>query len=183
MSSAFTGEIRLFGFNYPPKGWAVCRGQTLSVLQYSALYGLLLNTYGGDIFSFGLPDLRGRVPMGQYQGRGLTNRTIGTQLGTETATGVYPHTHTLTNVSGKVRAYCEEGEEAEETSPEGNTLAKSAGNTYSEEGPNVDMADGTVQVSGTTDSTGSTHANNIPPSLVLNYCICLNGIFPERSEN
>src|SRR6202451_4167465 len=87
MSEPFLGEIRMFGFNFAPQGWAPCNGQLLPINQNEVLFSLLGTTYGGDgTTTFALPDLDGRVPIGMGQGIGLTPRTIGEQDGSETVT-------------------------------------------------------------------------------------------------
>jgi len=100
MSEAFVGEIRLFGGNYSPVNWHKCDGSMLSVSNYQVLYSLLGTTYGGDgVNTFGLPDLRSRLPVGMGQGTNLTNRVIAQKFGEETvalASNQLPvHTHTL----------------------------------------------------------------------------------------
>ena len=78
MSNPFLGEIRMAGFNFAPRGWAFCAGQLLPISQNDALYALVGTTYGGDgVTTFGVPDLRGRVPINQGQGPGLSNYVIG----------------------------------------------------------------------------------------------------------
>jgi microcystin-dependent protein len=97
----YLGEIELFGFGYTPNGWAPCNGQLMSIAQNSALFSLLGTTYGGNgVNTFGLPDLRGRVPINQGTGPGLTNRTMGESGGWESFILTVPqlpvHTHTVT---------------------------------------------------------------------------------------
>jgi len=85
----FIGEIMLVGFNFPPRGWAFCEGQLLPIVQYQALFSLLGSTYGGDgRTTFGLPDLRGRVPVGVGSGAGLSNRNWGQRFGEETTNAI-----------------------------------------------------------------------------------------------
>lgn len=87
MTEGFVGEIRLFAGNFNPQNWALCNGQNMSIAQNDVLFSLIGTTYGGDgIQTFKLPDFRGRVPVGQGQGQGLTQRTIGEASGTETCT-------------------------------------------------------------------------------------------------
>jgi len=95
---SYVGEIRMFGGNYAPDGWALCDGSLLQVANNEALFSLLGSTYGGDGRStFGLPDLRGRLPVGQGQGTGLSNRVLAQAIGAETvalaAAEVAPHSH------------------------------------------------------------------------------------------
>lgn len=88
MSDPFLGEIKMFGGNFAPRGYAFCDGQLLPISQYSALFSLLGTTYGGDgRTTFGLPDLRGRVPLHEGSGPGLTPRPLGQKSGTETESG------------------------------------------------------------------------------------------------
>lgn len=78
MSEAFIGEVRIFGGNFAPVNWHLCDGSLLPISQYEALFALIGTVYGGDgMNTFGIPDLRGRLPVGQGQGPGLTNRIIG----------------------------------------------------------------------------------------------------------
>jgi microcystin-dependent protein len=101
MSDPFIGEIRLVGFNYAPDGWALCQGQVMQTNQNQALYSLLGNTFGGSAPStFGLPDLRGRSPVGAGAGTGLTPVTWGQKAGNESVTlsqqQLPTHTHSAT---------------------------------------------------------------------------------------
>src|SRR5712691_11613497 len=100
MSSPFVAEIRIFGFNFPPKGWAFCNGQLMSISQNTALFSLLGTTYGGDGKStFGLPDLEGAAPMQPGQGPGLSLHDLGEMSGSDTVTLLDTenpaHTHAL----------------------------------------------------------------------------------------
>src|SRR5215207_3956381 len=100
MSEPFIGEIRMFGGNFAPRGWAFCSGQLLSIAQNTALFSLLGTTYGGNGTStFGLPNLQGRAPMCAFQGPGLSNRALGEQGGTQVVTllesEIPSHNHAL----------------------------------------------------------------------------------------
>ena len=87
MAEPFIGQIIMSGFNFAPRGYATCDGQLLSIAQNTALFSLLGTQFGGDgRVTFGLPDLRGRVPVHQGQGPGLTNRVMGEESGQETHT-------------------------------------------------------------------------------------------------
>src|ERR1700710_1843658 len=104
MADPFVAEIRVFPFNFAPKGWAWCDGQILPLSQNTALFSLLGTTYGGDGRStFGLPDLRGRTLIGQGTGPGLTNYSWGELIGTETTTMLYSnlpmHTHLVNAIT------------------------------------------------------------------------------------
>src|SRR5438034_4503587 len=87
MADPFVAEIRLFGFNFAPKGWAMCNGQLLPISQNTALFSLLGTTYGGNgQTTFALPNLQGSVPMGAGQGQGLSVRDLGEAGGSEAVT-------------------------------------------------------------------------------------------------
>lgn len=166
----FVGEIRCFGFTFAPVGWALCQGQLLSISSNTALYSLLGTQYGGDgRATFGLPDLQGRVPVGQGQGQGLSPRAVGAKGGAETVTltsGQLPaHQHSVAASSG-----------ATGKSPAGTIPAYTAnGSTY---GTTADLAMSPTMVGGA--GGGQSH-DNLPPYLVLNWCIALQGIYPARN--
>ena len=172
MAEPFLGEIRMFGFNFTPRGWAQCNGVLLPISSNSALFSLLGTIYGGDgRTTFALPDLRGRAPLHYGQGNGLSNHPIGQRDGTETATltaaQMPSHTHQSRVASGN----------GSSTSPVGNVLATSI--------------EGDASYSGSADNNGSSAAiantgggqphNNMQPFLAINFCIALVGIFPSRS--
>src|SRR5262245_52307968 len=105
MAEPFIGEIRIFGFNFAPVGWAACNGQLLSIAQNTALFSILGTVYGGDgQTTFGLPNLQGRAPMMWGQGPGLTARNIGEVTGTDNVTllttEIPAHNHTFLNFAG-----------------------------------------------------------------------------------
>lgn len=169
----FIGTIKAFGFNFAPRGWALCQGQLLPIAQNTALFSLLGTTYGGNgTTTFALPDLRGRMPIGQGQGPGLSNYVMGQMGGTENtsliANNLPAHSHTL-------NAYSEAGDVA---SP-ANALLATSGTLdpeYRASGTGVTMAAGAIGVTG-----GGQPFNNVQPYLVVNYSICVNGIFPSRN--
>jgi microcystin-dependent protein len=175
MSDQFVAEIRIFPFNFPPKGWAFCDGQLLPISQNTALFSLLGTTYGGDGKSnFALPDLQGLVPMQQGQGPGLSLRDLGETGGEQNVTLLQTempvHSHgTPLGATGSGAA-----------SPVGNAWASGAklggGNIYAPPGNNVPMSPIALSVAG-----GSLPHNNMMPYLTLNYCIALQGIFPPRT--
>ncbi|MBA4175048.1 MAG: phage tail protein [Leptothrix sp. (in: Bacteria)] len=174
MSEPFIGEIRPFGFNFAPVGWAQCDGQLLSIAQYSALFSLLGTTYGGDGQStFGLPDLRGRAPVHPGNGPGLPPVSQGEVGGAETVTllpqHLPPHGHT-TRASADLAAG---------TSPAGNLMgAKGRGGVDVYAAP----TNLTALAPGAVSSAGSSQAHdNMQPSLVVNFCIALEGIYPSRN--
>ena len=169
MATPFIAEIVMFGGNFAPRGWAFCQGQLLSIAQNTALFSLLGTTYGGNgQTTFALPDLRGRVPIQQGSGPGLTPRVLGEQGGTETVTlqvtQMPAHTHT---VSASTAA-------AGDTVPTGNVLSE--GSIYHAAPGNTTLSPTAIGASG-----GSQPHNNIQPFLALNFIIATQGIFPSRN--
>ena len=172
MSEPFVGEIRMFGFNFAPQGWALCNGQLLPINQNQALFSLLGTTYGGDgRTTFALPNMQSRVPVCQGQGPGLSSYAEGQAGGTETvtlaATQMPGHTHPVKASSSA----------AASDQPEGRALARSASHIYTAKPDtstvmNADMLG---------DAGGSQPHDNIQPYLAVNFCIALNGIFPSRN--
>ncbi|WP_243075337.1 phage tail protein [Microbacterium sp. SS28] len=166
----YIGEVRCFGFNFAPQGWALCNGQLLTISQNTALFSLLGTMYGGDgRVTFGLPDLRGRVPLAFGQGPGLGAYTQGEVGGTEavtlTAATIPPHGHTVAAAST-----------ATTKNPAGAVPALTAGG--SSYGTTADLAMSPTMIGG--GGSGQPHAN-MQPYVVLNWCIALVGIFPPRS--
>jgi len=172
VSEPFLGEIRLFGFNFAPEGWALCNGQLLPISQNTALFSLLGTTYGGDgTTTFALPNLQSRVPVHQGQGTGLSSYAQGQAGGTETVTlaaaQMPGHTHPVKASSGA----------ADSGQPGGRALARSASHIYTAKPDtstvmNADMLG---------DAGGSQPHENIQPYLAVNFCIALAGIFPARN--
>jgi microcystin-dependent protein len=173
MSEPFLGEIRTFGFNFAPQGWALCNGQLLPINQNQALFSLLGTTYGGDgITTFGLPNLQGRVPIHFGQSPGLSPYTQGQQGGTESVTlnntQLPAHNHTL-NASTTP---------ANQQDPTGAIpAAEPSGLTALYTTPGNQNA----QMSPTGIAGGSQPIPIIQPFLVMNFCIALVGIFPSRN--
>jgi microcystin-dependent protein len=166
-------EIYMGGMNFAPRGYASCQGQLVAIAQNTALFSLLGTTFGGNgQTTFALPDLRGRVPMGQGQGPGLSSKNLGEVGGTETvtliSTEIPAHTHTLNAVS--------EGGDA--SAPAGKYLANTGAldKEYKSTGTVVQMNAGAVGSAG-----GNQPHNNMPPYLVLNFYIAIEGIFPSRN--
>jgi microcystin-dependent protein len=175
MANPFVAEIRLFPFNFAPRGWAACEGQLLPISQNTALFSLLGTTYGGDGRSnFALPDLRGSAAMHQGQGPGLSFYGLGERGGTGTvtllATEVPVHTHALQAFAGR-------GTNVNKPAA-GLSLADSQGNfVYDTAVPTTPatMAPQTLAPVG----SGQPH-NNMMPYLTLNFCIALQGVYPQR---
>lgn len=193
MSEPFLGMVVLLPYNFAPRGWAFCNGQLMSIAQNTALFSLLGTTYGGDgVTTFSLPDLRGRVPMSAGQGPGLSNRVLGELSGTENVTLLSQqmpiHTHAIDVSTLQARANGA-------TLP-GNTRSpinalpalEAAGVTavYNDQpiAPTGTLAAGAVSLTGGATAAaagGSQPVGIVQPSLVLNYCIALEGIYPSRS--
>lgn len=173
MSEPFVGEIRMFAGNYAPRGWAFCDGQLLAVSDNDALFSLLGTTYGGNgRTTFGLPDLRGRIPIHPGSGPGLTPRTWGNPGGEESVTvsanQLPSHTHSLKASENT----------ASEIAPHNKVPAQT---------PTADLyGDGsTLTEMGTeaiTEFGGGSSHNNLMPFLCINFIIALSGIFPSRSK-
>ena len=170
MSEFFIGQVSMYGFDFPPKGWAMCNGQLLAINQNQALFSLLGTTYGGNgVQTFGLPDLRGRTPLHFGNGAGLTPRTQGERSGEENHTlltqEVPPHTHALNASKDAGSSFI----------PNNNFIAN-ANLPIAATGTPVAMIAGGIGNAG-----GSQAHTNIQPYLVINFCIALTGIFPSRN--
>jgi microcystin-dependent protein len=171
MADPFVAEIRIFSFNFAPKGWALCNGQILPLSQNTALFSLLGTTYGGDGKSnFALPDLQERTPMHPGQGTGLSEHFLGESAGSNTVTllesEIPVHNHTL-SVTGL---------NSQSTNPANTVLGR--GNpvkVYTTAGSQVAMGANSIAPTG-----GSLPHNNMMPYLTMNFCIALQGVFPPR---
>lgn len=174
MSSPFLSEIRIFAFNFAPKGWAMCNGQLLPINQNQALFALLGTTYGGNgTTNFALPNLQGRAGIHMGQGSGLGSYTLGQNGGQEA------HTLLLAEMPAHAHGISANSIAANSDSPANAYPASTAatgGNSYS------NAADGTRMNAGVISNTGGSQAhNNLQPFLTLNYCIALQGIFPSQN--
>ena len=165
MSEPFLGEIKIFTFDFAPKGWALCNGQLLPIAQNQALFSLLGTMYGGDgRVTFALPNLQGRTPI--HLGNNFTQGEAGGEPAHTLAVSEMPgHTHTVTASSNV----------ASTTDPSNAYWALTASAAYSGSA-NTAMAPQAVSSVG-----GSQAHNNISPYLTLNFCIALQGIFPSRN--
>ncbi len=171
MSEPFVGEIRMFAGNFAPRGWAFCDGQLLAVSQNDALFSLLGTIYGGDgRTTFGLPDLRGRIPIHAGSGPGLSPRRLGAKGGEEkvtlTVNQMPSHSHTDRFSTAAPT----------QNNPEGETLGAS---------PNVRVfrpqdADQNMASSAITNVGGSRSHTNLQPFLCIHFIIALFGIYPSR---
>ncbi|HEY2705905.1 MAG TPA: tail fiber protein [Candidatus Dormibacteraeota bacterium] len=166
MGEPFLAEIKMVSFGYPPKGWALCNGQIMPINQNQALFSLLGTTYGGNgITTFALPNLQARVPIHVSSAHAL-GETAGEESHTLVTSELPAHTHTVSASSNS----------ADRPLPGGNLPAVGTQAAYASGAPNVAMAPGAV---GTTGG-GQAH-QNMPPFLVLNFVIALQGIFPSRN--
>jgi microcystin-dependent protein len=171
----FVAEIRIFPFNFAPKGWAFCDGQILPLSQNTALFSLLGTTYGGDGKSnFALPNMQGNAPMHPGQGPGLSLHDLGETGGSDTVSllesEIPSHSHALmasSTVSSKPSAV-------------GNALARvgSGATPYLAPAgaPLVNFSDNAIAPAG-----GDQPHNNLQPYLTLNFCIALQGVYPPRT--
>jgi microcystin-dependent protein len=173
MADPFVAEIRIFPFNFAPKGWAWCDGQLVPISQNTALFSLLGTTYGGDGQStFALPDLQGRAPMHPGQGPGLSLHDLGETGGTETVTllesEIPEHSHALMAQNTPLGSVA---------TPAGKTLNRTAsGNLYDGTGLSiVAMAPEALALVG-----GDAPHNNLQPYLTFYFNIALQGVFPPR---
>jgi microcystin-dependent protein len=172
MADPFVAEIRIFGFNFAPKGWAFCDGQLLPISQNTALFSLLGTTYGGDGKStFALPDLQGRAPMQPGQGPALSNYDLGQTGGVEN----------VTLLASEIPAHSHSAQAdtvtADQNIPSSTqVLSRSlGGRAYGPASNLTAMAAESLAVAG-----ASVAHNNMQPYLTLNFCIAMQGVYPPR---
>jgi microcystin-dependent protein len=174
MADPFVAEIRIFPFNFPPTGWAFCNGQVMPISQNTALFALLGTTYGGDGKStFALPGMQGNAPMHPGQGQGLSLHDLGEIGGSETVTlleseiPVHTHTFNAANFPGDIQA------------PTVNvSLARSSGGNAYQTTTNANLTQ--MNLGALAPAGGDLPHNNMQPYLTLNFCIALQGVFPQR---
>lgn len=170
MTESFIGEIRMFSFDFAPRGWANCSGQIMSIAQNTALFSLLGTTYGGNgVQTFALPDLRGRVPLHQGQALGGSSYTMGEQGGMESVTlyanQIPQHTHAMQAAGAATTG-----------DPDGALPAISAvSKPYRSGPPSAQLATATGL------SGGSQPHTNMQPYLTINFSIAIQGIYPSRN--
>ena len=169
----FVAEIRIFPFNFAPKGWAFCDGQLLPLSQNTALFSLLGTTYGGDGKSnFALPDMQGNAPMHPGQGRGLSLHDLGETGGSETVTllqsEIPSHNHTVAVSVG----------DGTDQTPLGGKYATGVGgiSQYAAATSLSPLSSNAIAPTG-----GDQPHNNMQPYLTLNFCIALQGVYPPRT--
>jgi microcystin-dependent protein len=190
MAEPFIGDIRAFGFDFAPVGWLPCQGQLVSINDgaYQALFALLGIRFGGDgRTTFGIPDLRGRVPLGFGSAPGITPKAMGQMLGYEQVTltenEIPVHTHTATTTTtANTKVY---SEAATSDDPTNNYFGKPSENIYISGGRTAkNMATDAITTESNTivGNGGSGQAHyNVQPSIVVNFCIAYQGIFSQRS--
>lgn len=188
----FIGEIRMFGGNFPPRGWAFCEGQTMAINSNTALFSILGTMYGGDgRTTFKLPDFRGRVAISAGRGPGLQNYVQGQMGGQEfpvlSILQMPQHTHAavISNISATINVNEEDGNSSEGN---GKYFGNAEGvNIYNSDVPDgstklgagsISIAGGNVTVG---NSGGSQSFDNRQPYTTVRYIICLFGVFPSRN--
>jgi microcystin-dependent protein len=172
----FVAEIRIFPFNFAPRGWAFCDGQILPLSQNTALFSLLGTTYGGDGKSnFALPDMQGNAPMHPGQGPGLSLHDLGETGGSDTVTllesEIPAHSHTLqSEITDAADNHAPSSAKA--MGPSAGGMAYQSNTTQNL----VSLADNSLAPAG-----GDQPHNNLMPYLTLNFCIALQGVYPPRT--
>ncbi len=172
MSEPFVGEIRMFAGNFAPRGWAFCDGQLLAVSQNDALFSLLGTIYGGDgRTTFGLPDMRGRIPNHAGTGPGLSPRPLGQKTGSET------ETLTVNQLPSHNHDMSVSTDAGSQSTSNGQYLASSPNvRIFRPAGPNSSLLNTSV-----TNFGGSGSHTNVMPFLCVNFIIALVGIYPSRN--
>ena len=170
MSNQFVGEIRVFGFGFAPRGWALCQGQLIAINTNQALFALLGTMYGGNgVQNFALPDLRGRSPV--HRGNEIVQGEMtGTESVTLLTTQLPQHNHLMnaTTVAGTRRPAISGIFAADTTTPSSFYAAPGTGMT-------------TLNPQAIQSNGGGQPHDNMQPFLTLNFCIALQGIFPSRN--
>ncbi len=171
MSEPFIGEVKMFGGNFAIRGYAFCDGQLMDISQNDALFSLIGTIYGGDgTTTFALPDLRGRIPLHQGTGPGLTNRPIGQKSGTETVTltvqQIASHNHTA-NVNSQ---------DGTNGNPQNGVVAQTTAGPFNTTAVNNQMGNQSIGQTG-----GSQPHDNMQPYLCISFIIALEGIYPPRN--
>jgi len=174
MSEPFVGEIRMFAGNFAPRGWAFCDGQLLAVSQNDALFSLFGTIYGGDgRTTFGIPDMRGRIPLHLGDGPGLSPRREGAKGGSEkvTLTGnqMPSHTHTVRAGNDVANSATLAGKVLAQLNVTDNDVF------YTDPGKSAPLITGTVANTG-----GSQSHTNLMPTLCVHFIVALFGIYPSR---
>lgn len=172
MSEPFVGEIRMFAGNFAPRGWAFCDGQLLSVSQNDALFSLLGTIYGGDgRTTFGLPDLRGRIPVHAGTGPGLSNRRLGEKGGSEQVN------LTVNEIPSHIHPWRATSNGANSLSPPNSLLCQTQPDIYID---NLDDGSANFNSQAVTAVGGGQSHTNLMPFLCIHFIIALFGIYPSR---
>lgn len=172
MAEPFVGEIRMFAGTFNPRGWALCDGQLLSVSQNDALFSLFGTIYGGDgRTTFGLPDLRGRIPIHAGDGPGLSNRRLGSKSGSESETltvnELPTHSHSLVGTADASTSKAPSG------------LAPGQTSTPSYYSANEQLE--ALNSASVLQTGGSQSHTNLMPAQCVNFIVALVGVYPSRS--
>ncbi|UUL82455.1 phage tail protein [Sphingomonas qomolangmaensis] len=181
MSDAFIGEVRLFAGTFAPNGWVLCDGRLLDIGQNDVLYTLLGTAYGGDgVQTFAVPDLRGRVPISQGQGLGLSNYSLGEAVGTEDVTitpqTMAPHAHPVlastspSTLTGPIDAVA--------ATPTGGVVKPSL---YVSRNGTSALVPSPMDTAAITPNGGNQPHDNMMPFVAINYIMATVGIFPSRN--
>ncbi len=176
MSSPFLAEIRIFGFNFAPRGWAACDGQLMPISQNTALFALLGTTYGGDgKTTFALPNLQGNAPLHPGQGPGLSLRDLGETAGVTSVSLI--QSEMPVHAHNSLQASSSAGTVQSPANADWATVQvlRQGVNLYST------TTAGSMSPDALSPAGGDQPHNNMPPYLVLNFCIALQGIFPARN--
>lgn len=177
----FIGEIKIFGFDFPPRNYTTCSGQQMAISTNTALFSLLGTTYGGNgVTTFALPDLRGRMPIGQGQQPGFASYTMGQLSGSTTVTlttaNLPSHIHPATGINVRIPV----ATSGEDTAATNNYIGNAVNDTFGPTASANSLA--SPIVSGNTGIAGGNLPISIQnPYLVINYSIALFGIFPSRN--
>lgn len=197
MSQAYIGEIRLVGFNFAPRGWALCNGATLSISQNAALFSLLGTNFGGNgQTTFQLPDLRSRLPIGMGQGTGLSSYNLGQVSGAEHTnillSNMPPHNHAITGNVAVATTVGVTNTTADKAGPNTHILSPAQTSAtpatpvfaYSDQAANGTLGGVTSTVTsnlGTALIGSGLPVSILPPYLAINYVVVLQGLFPSRN--
>jgi microcystin-dependent protein len=191
MSEPYLGQLMCVGFNFNNRGWSNCDGQILPISQHTALFSLFGTMYGGDgRTTFGLPELRGRVPIHTGQGAGLPNYMQGSKGGSPTVvlntTQIPSHDHVLVNGTNANQAYVRVGANAANAgtqTPTDNVLATSRENTYlAGQAADVQLAESSAAIGGQTALTGGNQDHqNMQPYQTLRWLVAMVGQYPSRN--
>lgn len=179
MGQPYIGEVRMFGGNFAPRGWAFCNGSLVPIAEYDALFNLIGTTYGGDgQTTFGLPDLRGRAPMHQGTQQGNTyqlGESGGVEQVTLTVAQIPNHSHSV-GASSAAPAAAGTGVDLLGAVPYVPSSPTPKPKMYAPPGATVAMASAAIAPAG-----GNQPHNNMAPFLAVHFIICLEGIFPSQS--